>query len=270
MNILNRILVVIGLIVSIVLALSLILFPVSVIDGVRANLDALEQLLYSDRPFFIFIGVMALCAVVALVLLVLELRRPRKKTVLIHSEGDGQAELGVESIEQSLEYRIDELAGVREVNCKIRSRGRDAQVFVNLNTSPSVNIPVLTGQIMDLARDIVEGQLGVRIRGKVRVNVKHEPYPRGTMPPAEPLPERGEAIATPSAMSSDERRAEKPKPKPEPSKESAKPVKPYEGAEAEDAIEAESEEHDEVSGDVDDSDEDKDLDESDRDSEKSS
>lgn len=200
MNIFNRIVVVLALIINIVLAVFLIVYPVTAINALRYELDLLEQVFYSDRSFFIFYGAMGLCILVSLVLLILELRRSRKKTVKIRTEGGGRAELGVESVKQSLEYRIDELAGVREVKAKIISRGRDVRVIINLHTSPSVNIPVLTGQIMDLSRDILEGQLGVRIRGKVRVNVKHEPYPRGTMPPTGPLPEKGEAIATPPTM----------------------------------------------------------------------
>ncbi|MBC7236858.1 MAG: hypothetical protein H5T69_13545 [Chloroflexi bacterium] len=88
-----------------------------------------------------------------------------------------------------MEYRIDELPGVRSANTHIVSRGRDVDVAIDLDTSPSVNIPVLTDQIVNLAHEIVEKQLGVKIHGKVNIRVRHEPYPRGTMPTTVPLGE---------------------------------------------------------------------------------
>jgi hypothetical protein len=120
--------------------------------------------------------------VILLVLLWLELRRPRRKTVRVKTQGGGNAHLDVQSVVQSLEYRIDELPGVRQVRPRILSHGRDIEVVLDLDTSPSVNIPTLTDQIVGLTNDIVEGQLGLKIRSRVRVNIRHEPYPRGTMP----------------------------------------------------------------------------------------
>jgi hypothetical protein len=82
---------------------------------------------------------------------------------------------------------VDELAGVRKVKTRITSRGKDVDVALDLDTSPSVNIPVLTDQIIGLCHDIVEGQLGIQIHGRPILNIKHEPYPRGTMPSTRPL-----------------------------------------------------------------------------------
>ena len=198
MNVLNRILMVLAILLGLFVVLFVMIRPVDAVDLVRANLDYFAQGLFDDQFFFIFLAATGALEFVLLVLFWLELRRPRRKTVRVKTKGGGTAQLGVQSVAQSLEYRIDELAGVRKVRPSITSRGRDIRVAIDLDTSPSVNIPVLTDQIMDLCHDIVERQLGVRIHGKVQINVRHEPYPRGTMPPKAPMGEK--SITPPPAM----------------------------------------------------------------------
>jgi hypothetical protein len=194
MNVFNRILMIVLILLGLAAAIALALFNVAALDVIRIYVDALQQALFVDQSYMIYLGALGVWALLMVILLVLELHHPRYKTVRIKTRGGGKARLGIDSVAQSLEYRIDELAGVRKVHPKIVSRGRDAAVTIGLDTSPSVNVPVLTDQIIELCHDIVEGQLGVKIRGKVVVNVKHEPYPRGTMPPTGPLGET--AIAT--------------------------------------------------------------------------
>jgi len=198
MNVFNRIIMVLLIVLGLALVVAILLNPLYSADLVRSNVNYFAESILGDQFFMWFVGVMAAVSLVLLIILWLELRRPRKKTVRIKTQKGGLARLGVRSVEQSLEYRIDELAGVRKVQPKVISRGKDVEVRIDLDTSPSVNIAVLTDQIVGLCRDIVAGQLGVKIRGKVQVNVKHEPYPRGTMPPTGPLV--AEAIAAPPQM----------------------------------------------------------------------
>lgn len=142
--------------------------------------------------WFLLIGGAVL--LLLLVLLLLELRKPRRKLVRIKTQEGGSARMDITSVAQSIENRVDELAGVRGVKTRITSRGKDVDVAVDLDTSPSVNIPALTDQIIGLTHDIVEGQLGIQIHGRPVINIKHEPYPRGTMPSGKPQPE---AVAAP-------------------------------------------------------------------------
>ena len=186
MNVLNRIVMVVGIVLGLALSIWVMVMPLDAAYIARANVEYFEASLFDDQFFFLFLVGVGVAEFLLLVLLWLEVRRPRRKTVRIKTQGGGRAELGIESVGQSLEFRIDELAGVRKVQPRVTSRGRDVEVRIDLDTSPSVNIPVLTDQIVDLCHDIVEGQLGVRIHNKVRVNIKHEPYPRGTMPVAGP------------------------------------------------------------------------------------
>ena len=189
MNVLNRIIMVVGILIALVVATYVMVDPYGSVMIARNALDNWDQLLYDDQFYGFFLLGLGGVDLILLVLLWLELRKSRRKTARIRTKR-GAAELGLQSVAQSLEFRIDELAGVRKVKTHIVSHGRDVGIRVDLDTSPSVNIPVLTDQIANLCHDIVEGQLGVKIHGKVQINVKHEPYPRGTMPPTAPLGEK--------------------------------------------------------------------------------
>jgi hypothetical protein len=187
MNVFNRVVMILAVILWLALIGFMLYDPLMAAQLTRTGVQAFEQSVFDPQFFLYFTIALAVVAFLLLVVLWAELRRGRRKSMRIKTSSAGRAQLGITSIAQSLEYRIDELAGVRKVHPRINSHGRDVEVAIDLDTSPSVNVPVLTGQIVDLCRDIVEGQLGVKIRGKVQVNVRHEPYPRGTMPPTGPL-----------------------------------------------------------------------------------
>ncbi|MEN6479489.1 MAG: alkaline shock response membrane anchor protein AmaP [Anaerolineales bacterium] len=223
MKVFNRIVVVIGILLGLAGSLFVLLYPIQAAEAAQAVVAQFEEALFDARFQTLFIVTMVVLIALLLFLLVLELRRGRRKFVRIRTEGPAKAVLGVDSIEQSLEFRIDELAGVRKVVPHVRSRGKDVEVSVDLDTSPSVNIPVLTDQVVNLCRDIVEGQLGVKLHGKIMINVHHEPYPRGTMPPTQPLPKGAEAIATQPRFVEPQ---PAPRPEPAPAREAALPKPP--------------------------------------------
>jgi hypothetical protein len=184
MNAFNKVVIIALLLLFAALTVALLLAPYEVVRISVTNLEALQEfLLYAEDLYLWYVAVLAAFLVLLLVLLYLEIRRTRKKSVLIRSESGGRARIGVDSVVHSLEYRIDELPGIRDVRPRIVSTGKDVRVIVDLRTSPTVNVPNVTQQIVDLAHEIVEGQLGVKIRGKVEVNVAHEPFPRGTLAP---------------------------------------------------------------------------------------
>ncbi|MEA3407214.1 MAG: alkaline shock response membrane anchor protein AmaP [Chloroflexota bacterium] len=212
MNIFNRVIMVLAIIVALAVVAFIMIRPLWAVDLVRLGLGYFEQVIFDEQLFYIFLAVTGGLGVILLILLWLELRRRSKNFVEVDIEGGGKARLSIASVAQSVEYRIDELPGVRKVKPKIKSRGRDLDVTIDLDTSPSVNIPVLSAKVVDLCRDILEGQLGVKIHNKVQVNIKHEPYPRGTMPSTEPF---GEETLT-ELPSSERKQKEAPEPSTEP------------------------------------------------------
>ena len=184
MNTFNRVAFIVILLVFIGLALALLLFPIQSLGFATDNLATLQDNLLVDNTAFLwYVLAVVLFLLLCLVLLYLEIRPSRKRTVLIRTEREGKVRIGVDSVAQSLGNRIDELPGVRDVRPQVISRGPDARVVVDLRTSPTVNVPEVTNGIIELVHQILEDQLGVRIRGDVEVNVAHEPFPRGTLAP---------------------------------------------------------------------------------------
>jgi len=182
MNVFNRVVMVLKILALFALVVLLLLFPREVALIIQTTMGSVLELLNTGQFFIIFVAVCGVVLLLLLVLLWLELRHPQAKTVRISAATGGDAQLGIQSVAQSLQNRIDELAGVRKVEAHVLSHTKDVEVLLNLDTSPSVNVPKLSDQIVELTRDIVETQLGLKIRGKVRINVRHEPYPKGTMP----------------------------------------------------------------------------------------
>ena len=182
MNIFNRIVMILLILLLLALVILIMILPVTVGDVALGGVATFQELIQSYQFFTIMLLFCGLLIIFLLLLLWLELRRPQIKTVRLNLAKDGDVQLGVQSVAQSLEYRIDELAGVRKVETQVLSHGRDVTVKLNLDTSPAVDVPALSEQVVELARRIVEEQLGLRIRGKVHINIRHEPYPRGTMP----------------------------------------------------------------------------------------
>ncbi|MGI6381539.1 MAG: alkaline shock response membrane anchor protein AmaP [Anaerolineae bacterium] len=196
MNVFNRIVVVLLFLGLIALAVFAVARPLQLLDWAQTNLALFGEQVF-DAAFWQMFSIGAYVLIALLVILLwLEVRRRRRKTVRVKTRAKSDAQLALDSVAHSLEYRIDELAGVRKVVPKIRSYGKSAAIQLDLDTSPSVNIGLLTDQIVDMVHDIVEGQLGLKIAGKVHVNVHHEPYPKGTMPPTQPLGPEGEMRPT--------------------------------------------------------------------------
>jgi hypothetical protein len=182
MNVFNRIVVIILVLILAVAAIGLALRPLEAVALGRGVLSSLEQGIFQDQFYLIFLASCIAVVVLALIILWLEIRSPRRKSVRVKTKGAGNAQLGVESVAQSLAYRVDEIAGVREVQPHIVSHGKDLEVALDIHTSPTVNIPMVSDQIVKLCHDIIEEQLGLKLHGKVRLNITHEPFPRGTMP----------------------------------------------------------------------------------------
>jgi hypothetical protein len=200
-NIFNRIVMVLLIVLSIALVAFIMIRPDLASDAVNRGVAFFDANITDTGGWFSrwFLPIGAAVLLLLLVLLYLEIRKPQHKAVHIQTQDGGYARLDIASVAQSVDYRVDELAGVRKVKTRISSRGKDIDVVVDLDTSPSVNIPVLTDQIIEMTHEIIEGQLGVRIHRRPVINIRHEPYPRGTMPTPAPASGTDRVNATPPA-----------------------------------------------------------------------
>jgi hypothetical protein len=63
------------------------------------------------------------------------------------------------------------------VNSHIRGRTRGVDIDLMLETSPDIDVPMKTEEVLELTREVVGERMGLKL-GKVQINLKHAPYPK--------------------------------------------------------------------------------------------
>jgi hypothetical protein len=177
MNVFNRVVTTILFVMLMVVVPVLMILPSQIAGFLQQYLSAVSSgLNLFHRAILVLLGILVfmICGLV----LYLEFRRPARKRVKLLSAAGGEVELAVESIAQRLEYRVDQLPDVVKVKPEIRPRRASVDVVLNLETSPDIDVPAKTEEVYQAAREVVEGRMGLKL-GKIKVNVKHAPYPSG-------------------------------------------------------------------------------------------
>jgi len=190
MNLFNRVVLVIFLLALLVTSLLTLVAPKAMIAGLQGFLDQLDTFpFYHIRSgsYWAFLGIGLAVVLLCLLLLWLELRRPRRKTVQLLGADGHRTEVGVKAITQRLQSDLGTLADVSRVRPKVTSRGRKVDVVVDVQVHPAVDLPSKTDEITQLIRQVIGEQMGAGV-GKVRVNVQLGPERPRVVPEPE-LPE---------------------------------------------------------------------------------
>ncbi|MFQ6015359.1 MAG: hypothetical protein ACE5NP_07950, partial [Anaerolineae bacterium] len=153
MNLFNRIVMVLLLIAGII-AIPIVMFvPEPILRFVINELMFLEaNLAFLNRLHLALMVVGAVVLIPFVLLLWLELRRPRKKMVKVAQVTGGQAQLTTDAVAQGLQYYVDQLAGVIRVKPKIFSKRKGVEVVLDVETSPDVEVPAKSEEISQVAR----------------------------------------------------------------------------------------------------------------------
>jgi uncharacterized alkaline shock family protein YloU len=182
-NVFNRVVVILSLLITMVVSAIFFIVPVSVLQAVtpflqqlQTNLAAMtgtrELLRLGGGLVFTFL-IWIFCAA----LLWLEVRRPRSKTIRVQKVSGGEAQLTTDSIASRLEYNIDQLADVIKVKPTISPGRKGVRVDLEVETSPEIEVPMKTEEVQQLTKDIVENRMGLTL-DSVRVVIRHAPYPK--------------------------------------------------------------------------------------------
>ena len=121
-------------------------------------------------------GSIVLVTLLALLLLRWELRRKRTPVVKVRTASGGEAAVTADSIARRLAWHIDQLADVISVTPQVRTHGSTVDIQLDLQTSPDVDIPMKTEEVIALTRDVIQTQMGLQVN-KIKVNIEHAPYP---------------------------------------------------------------------------------------------
>lgn len=179
-NAFNRLVVILLVLVLMITLTVFLVVPKPILTGsqkVAADFHA-----YLDRFHDLFL--LAVGVVVALVIdllglffLYLEIRRPRVKAIKVQKVSGGDAVVSVDSIARRLTYHVDQLADVISVRPKISASGGGVEVDLEVEISPQIDIPMKDEEIRQVATQVVEEQMGLKLR-RIRPSFKDGPYPR--------------------------------------------------------------------------------------------
>lgn len=201
MNVFNRIVMVLLFIAIIALVVVTLRWPFATIAVIRNFLDWAEaQITPYTWPTMLAGGI--LIGLLCLLLIVLELRRPRRKMVPIRKVSGGKAFLLTESVARRLGWYISRLSDVSRVTPTVWARGSGVDVRIDLETAPQVDVPMKTEEVLAVVREQVEDKMGLKLR-RVRVQVRSAPFPKEPAVIAAPAPPPPPAPA-PSAPPADE------------------------------------------------------------------
>ena len=182
MNAFNRVVTVMLLLVLLLVTIAVAIFPLTALGWVGQTAsdwsDYLEYWEANARYLHVAIRVAIIVFAVLFfgILLFLELRRRKIKTVRIVTAEGSAATVVTDSVSQRLTYHVDRLADVISVVPHVSGRGKTVHVGLDLETSPEIDVPMKTDEVVAVAREVVEERMGLQL-GKVSVRIKHAPYP---------------------------------------------------------------------------------------------
>jgi hypothetical protein len=200
MNLFNRILIILVILAVMVVVPFALIFPeqahraLEYMAGVvLANLDWLYNLTpgaqLGVRIGLAAVGMLVFC--IGLLFLVLEVIRIRRSTVKLK---DGSGELLMNGVAGHLAYHIDLLPEVLRVRPNVKSAGKSVRASLYVETAPGISVIEKSGEIRQTARQVLEEQLGLQVKGDIKVVIKPVPYPR-TRPGRRPAPAAAAAAA---------------------------------------------------------------------------
>ena len=180
MNVVNRIVVVVVLLVLIPVCTMVLIFPQLAIGVLQGQLAALAYALSRLLPWARMLGgiLFALTLDIILALLVfVEVRRPARRAIRVEKAAGGEVQISNASISDRLEFEVDQIAGVLRSKAKVSARRRGVIIEVDVEAASGVNVPEKAGQIVETVRGVVEDQMGLKLARKPKVRLRTIPYP---------------------------------------------------------------------------------------------
>jgi hypothetical protein len=183
MNVVNRAIAIVVLIILIIAMPVLVFFAVAMPGQATVALSHYSSSLQSNitpRHVVVVVVIAVLVLLASLLLLWLEVRRTPSRAIQVQQVTGGEAKVTIESIVQRLEYNVSRLQDVTSVRPVVTARGSGVDVMLNLQTAPEIDVPMKTEEVVQVAKDVVEKQMGLKLQ-KVAVEIKHAPYSENAM-----------------------------------------------------------------------------------------
>lgn len=179
MNTFNRIVVVFFLLINLVLLPAFFLFPRELIANLNSALVNLGHALENIQPFARLSGGIALAVlsfILCLLLLILELRPSKPGVVRVSKADKGEVLLELSSIAGRIQQTVAQIPSIVDVKPVIKRKGPGVDVTLNITTTPEVNVPEKSAEILEAIKRLVEEEIGVKL-ARFQLKVKHVKSP---------------------------------------------------------------------------------------------
>jgi len=175
MNVFNRIVVVILLLAGLILWPLFFLFPQQFLTNLAGAISNFGQNLEGLAPTLRLSAgiVMAILSfVVCLLLLILELRPSKPGMVRVTKADKGEILLELDSVARRIQQAVAQVPEVVEVKPSVKKSKAGVAVEASVVTTPEVNVPEKSKEIMEIVRNLVESEIGVKMTS-FQLRLKH-------------------------------------------------------------------------------------------------
>lgn len=189
MNLINRLLVVLELLVAIILSPILIVLLLVNRALLLSSIEPALRTITADPPNpaqVICVGILTLIFAFAILLILLEYPRSTGRRLRVASAEGVEVLMTSDAITQQLEYSLDALTDVIKVRPQVASAGRDkgVDVFVEMWTTADVDVKGKTEEAAGVARNVLEGKLGLKVsRVQIKLDQMKAPAKKGIVTP---------------------------------------------------------------------------------------
>jgi hypothetical protein len=193
MNTINRILVVLGLLVVMVVCAAVFVAPIPVLGELNQGLQGLVGWLAGVPAVWrIALGVLFALAwvFICIILLILEIAPRRRREVSVQKVDGGRVEVSLRTVEEHLTYELDRMRGVLRSQARVTAQKDGVLVDVRVDTAGDEAVPLRASRVVELVRTVVEDKVGVKLARPPRVHLRAQPIP--------PIPQRPVHLPAPA------------------------------------------------------------------------
>lgn len=191
MNTINRIVVVVGLVVVMVVCAAVFIAPIAILGELGQGLQGLVGWLTGiPAGWRIVLGILFALAwvFICIILLILEVAPRRRREVRVQKIDGGEVEVSLRTVEEHLTYELDRMRGVLRSQARVTARKDGVLVDIHLVTAGDEVVPLRASRVVELVRTVVEDKVGVKLARLPRVHLQAQPLPsipqRAVRPPA--------------------------------------------------------------------------------------
>jgi hypothetical protein len=188
MNAFNRVVMVALLLAAMVLCIVLLVGVRVVVPVIAQQSATLAESIEGRTWYELELPGCAIASVVNLILglfVLLEVRRPRR-SIRVGKAAGGEVSVSVASITDRLKHEVGQVSDVLRTRPRVLGKRSGVVVELDVAAAAGVTVPEKADQIVEVARRVVEEDMGLKLVRPPKVSLRVVSYPRGRKPPARP------------------------------------------------------------------------------------